>query len=338
MKLVDVSCLKKLISKVGLLEIFDLVISRIEQDYKNWDGFEKKPRHATHSELGVIELMPISDSEYYGFKYVNGHPNNPLSGKLSVMALGMLARIEDGEPLMMCEMTLLTAIRTACASAVAAKYCARKNSSSLGIIGAGAQAEFQIIALSRVFNLTSIIGYDINPSALDKTKKNLERLGIDFNPVASLSELMKNIDILTTETAAKKRDILFSAEDVPLGCHINAIGGDCPGKTELDINQFVNATIVVEYYPQTLIEGEIQQLNKDIPVYELHQVVKKNIMPRQSDDSVTIFDSVGFALEDYSALRVIYDLALEYDCFMDGYFIPKISDPKDLFSALVDVI
>lgn len=337
MKLVDINCIRKIIKKVGLFNLFDLVIERIEYDYKNWDDFVKNPRHATHSDVGVIELMPASDSEYYGFKYVNGHPGNTKDGKLSVMALGMLATIGDGLPVMFCEMTLLTAIRTAATSALVAKYCAKPSSKVLGVIGTGAQAEFQIIALSRVFKFEKIIGYDNNYAALEKTKYNLKQLNIDFIIANSLDEVLVDVDILTTATANKKKDVILNADDVPEGCHINAIGGDCPGKTELDINQFTNSHIVVEYLPQTQIEGEIQDLKTDIPLTEFHDVVKYNVVPRKDDKMITIFDSVGFALEDYSALRVIYDLASQHNIFITGDFIPKVSDPKNLFATILDV-
>ncbi len=337
MKLVDINCLRNIISKVGLFSLFDLIIDRIEYDYKNWDDFVKNPRHATHSDTGVIELMPASDSEYYGFKYVNGHPGNTKDGKLSVMALGMLSTISDGLPLMFCEMTLLTAIRTAATSALVAKYCAKPSSKILGVIGTGAQAEFQIIALSRVFNFEKIIGYDSNYDALEKTKHNLEKLNIDFIIANNLDEVLVDVDILTTATANKKKDVIVNSDMVPEGCHINAIGGDCPGKTELDINQFTNSHIVVEYLPQTKIEGEIQDLKIQVPISHLHDVVKHNVVPRTDDKMITIFDSVGFALEDYSALRVVYDLASEHDIFIYGDFIPKVSDPKNLFATILDV-
>ena len=338
MKLIDVNHIKTIIKNVGLTNLFDMVITRIEYDYKNWDKFIKSPRHATHSKTGVIELMPISDDEFYGFKYVNGHPINTKYNKLSVMALGMLASVIDGAPILMCEMTLLTAIRTASASAVAAKYCARNDSEVLGIIGAGAQAEFQVIALTRIFKFKEILAFDIDSKSLSTTKQNLAKLGIDLSIANSIGEVVSKSDILTTATAAKKNEILFNADLVPPGCHINAIGGDCPGKTELDINQFINSHIVVEYLPQAQIEGEIQNLSINLPVSELHDVITKKIIPRKDDLAITIFDSVGFALEDYSILRVINDLAVDDSFFSFGKFIPEVEDPKNLISCIMDVL
>ena len=98
------------------------------------------------SSQGVIELMPICDDEYYAFKYVNGHPYNPQSNKLTVVAVGMLSQVKDGYPLMISEMTLLTALRTAGTSALAARYLAKPNSKVMAMIGTGSQSEFQVIA------------------------------------------------------------------------------------------------------------------------------------------------------------------------------------------------
>ena len=170
------------------------------------------------------------------------------------------------------------------------------------------------------------------------TKQNLAKLGIDLLITSSPEEVVSKSDILTTATAAKKHETLFNAELVAPGCHINAIGGDCPGKTELDINQFVNSHIVVEYLPQAQVEGEIQNLRIDLPVSELHDVIKKKIIPRNDDSDITIFDSVGFALEDYSTLRVINNLAVDDSFFSSGKFIPEVEDPKNLISCIMDVI
>ncbi|MBT4885238.1 MAG: ornithine cyclodeaminase [Legionellales bacterium] len=337
MKLIDIKKLQKIITEIGLLDFFDLVIARLELDYKNWDNFEKNARHATHSKDGVIELMPASDSEYYAMKFVNGHPNNPSVGKLSVMAVGLLAQVADGMPLMFCEMTLLTAIRTACTSALVAKYAARPESSILGFIGVGAQSEFQAIAFSRVFNIEKIYGYDIDHAAAIKTKNNLAKFNIDFIVASSVADVLVNCDILTTATAAKKQDVLVHYKDIPRGCHINAIGGDCPGKTELDINEFEKCNIIVEYIPQTQIEGEIQNLKTNLNIIELHDLIKGNVVVRADKDDITLFDSVGFALEDYSVLRVLYDAVLQQNIVASSDYIPKIDNPKNLFDMFINM-
>jgi ornithine cyclodeaminase len=123
------------------------------------------------------------------------------------------------------------------------------------------------------------------------------------------------------------------------GMHLNAVGGDCPGKTELhaDILRRADARVVVEFEPQSRIEGEIQQLSPDFPVTELCEVLAGRAPGRGSEREVTIFDSVGFALEDFSALRYLMRIHQEErggERQID--LVPDLEDPKDLFGLLAD--
>lgn len=336
MRLLALSHIQNLIQVVGCRDFFLQVIERIEVDYQHWERFKKTPRHATHVPGGVIELMPASDDHYYAMKYVNGHPQNTSSGKPCVMAVGLLTRVSDGMPLLFSEMTILTAIRTACTSALVAKYCARPESKILGCIGLGAQIEFQIVAFQCLFAITTVYLYDIDPGAVEKTVANIQHLGLQIVVADSAQAVAKHADILTTATAAKEHAILLHREDIKPGTHINAIGGDCPGKTEWDIQEFVEDTIVVEYLPQAKIEGEIQRLNDPDSVHSLHTVIEKGSTLRENATEITFFDSVGFALEDYSILRVVYALSQTHKIFASDDYIPTIENPKDLFSLLLE--
>jgi ornithine cyclodeaminase len=334
MIVLNVQQVKSIIHDVGFLPFLDQVIARLEYDYARWDQFEKCPRHAQYSTHGVIELMPICDTSFYAMKYVNGHPVNTQHGKLSVMGLGLLANMVDGAPLMFAEMTLLTAIRTACTSALVAHYAAREDASVLGFIGLGAQAEFQALALSRVREVKKIVGMDTDQQAVAKFKRNIAPYGISFEAKDTISAVVSEADILTTATAAKQHNTLFSYHDLKPGCHINAIGGDSPGKTELDINAFAKDCIIVQYLPQTKVEGEIQSAQTLDNVYELYTLIQQKNTLQLDQNQTTIFDSVGFAIEDYAILRVVYDLARKY---MDTFFspmIPEVRNPKDLFSFI----
>ena len=336
MRLLALSHIQKLIQIEGHHNFFMQVIDRIESDYQQWDHFQKTPRHATHVPGGVIELMPASDDAYYAMKYVNGHPKNTQVGQLCVMAVGLLARVADGMPLLFSEMTLLTAIRTACTSAVAAKYCARRDSTVLGCIGLGAQIEFQILAFMCLFPIKQVYLYDIDPMAVKKTIANIEHLGLEVIVVHSAKQVAKHADILITATAAKEQVVLLHRDDIRPGTHINAIGGDCPGKTEWDIREFIDDKIIVEYLPQAQIEGEIQRLSNTQRVHTLHTVIQSQQTLRDHEAEITFFDSVGFALEDYSILRVVYALCQTHKVFASDDYIPTIKDPKDLFSLLLE--
>jgi ornithine cyclodeaminase len=148
---------------------------------------------------------------------------------------------------------------------------------------------------------------------------------------------VRGSDIVTTVTADKRNATILTPEMIEAGMHLNAIGGDCPGKTELhaDILRRPDARVVVEYEPQSRIEGEIQQLEPTFPVIELTEVLNGRAPGRAHDGEVTIFDSVGFALEDFSSLHYLYQLLRA-----DGReqpqidLVPDLRDPKDLFSVL----
>lgn len=128
---IDVNDLCYLVSQKGLQTCITEMAEYIRADYLRWQDFEKCARLANHSPDGVIELMPVSDASLYAFKYVNGHPKNTLAGMLTVMAFGALGDVDTGLPVLLAEMTLTTAIRTAATSALVARYLARDNSRSM---------------------------------------------------------------------------------------------------------------------------------------------------------------------------------------------------------------
>jgi ornithine cyclodeaminase len=118
--------------------------------------------------------------------------------------------------------------------------------------------------------------------------------------------------------------------------HINGVGGDCPGKTELhpDILRMPDLRVVVEFEPQSRVEGEIQQMPADYPVIELARVLRQEAVARRSDRDVTLFDSVGFALEDYSSLRFLHSLiSAQRLGRRELDLVPELDDPKDLFGG-----
>jgi ornithine cyclodeaminase len=312
----------------------------VEADYRRWAEFEKSPRHATHSSVGVIELMPACDGRQYAFKYVNGHPKNTGKGLLTITAFGVLADVETGYPLVLSEMTLATALRTAATSAVAARWMARPDSRVMALVGNGSQAEFQAIAFHQMQGIRELRLYDTDPAATEKLQGNLARLalaGLRVVRCRSTAEAVRGADIVTTVTADKRNATILTPEMIVPGMHLNAVGGDCPGKTELhaDILLRADARVVVEFEPQSRIEGEIQQLPADFPVIELTDVVTARKPGRVNDAEVTIFDSVGFALQDFSALRYLYRLHQQRRGTRTGIdLIPDLEDPKDLFSLL----
>jgi ornithine cyclodeaminase len=331
---VSVDNMMRLVHATGIERFLTELAAYIEEDFRRWELFDKTPRIASHSHDGVIELMPTSDGALYGFKYVNGHPKNMRSGRQTVTAFGVLADVGSGYPMLLTEMTLLTALRTAATSAFAAKLLAPPGAHTMAIVGNGAQSEFQAIAFRALLGITSLRLYDIDPRASEKCRGNLAALGFDITVAGSAEEAVEGAQIITTVTADKQNATILSSNMVGPGIHINAVGGDCPGKTELHRDILLRADIFVEFPPQTRIEGEIQQLDADHPVTELWQVLTGHAPGRTARDQVTLFDSVGFAVEDFSALRYVRDRLVETGLFTELDLLADPDDPRDLFGML----
>ena len=323
-----------LVNTVGMDQLLREIVAELEHDFGRWDDFEKVSRVASHSSEGVIELMPTSDGVTYGLKFVNGHPKNTKSGLRTVTAFGLLAKVDTGYPEFLAEMTITTALRTAAASAFAARHLARKNSKVMALIGLGAQSEFQATAFRAILGVSELHVHDPDPDAVLKFVGNMKDSGLTIVVCASTHEAVQGADIITTVTADKRNATILSDNMVGAGVHLNAVGGDCPGKTELHRDILLRSRIFTEYTPQTRIEGEIQQLELNYPVTELHDVVRGKTQGRSSERDITLFDSVGFAVEDFSTLKVVRRLAVKHGLAKEIDLIPGDGDPKDLFGLI----
>ncbi|MBU2956518.1 ornithine cyclodeaminase [Paracoccus sp. 1_MG-2023] len=331
---VSVADMMALVHHIGVEKMLTDLAAEIEADFLRWPTFDKTPRVASHSEIGVIELMPTSDGETYGFKYVNGHPKNTADGLQTVTAFGVLADVVTGYPKLLSEMTILTALRTAATSAMAAKHLAPQSARTMAMIGNGAQSEFQCLAFKAVCGIDTVRLYDTDPTATARCARNLADSGLTVVQCGSGQEAVEGSQIITTCTADKQYATILTDNMVGAGVHINAIGGDCPGKTELHRDILLRSSIFVEYPPQTRIEGEIQQLDPDHAVTELWQVIAGQMPGRSDARQITLFDSVGFAIEDFSALRFIAKAIVGTPFFMPLDMIADPDDPRDLFGML----
>jgi ornithine cyclodeaminase len=333
-KFFGVQELIELLRTIGVEEFLSNLIRYTRDDFLRWPQFEKSPRLASHSANGVIELMPTSDGELYSFKYVNGHPLNTQFRKLTVTAFGVLADVRSGYPLLVSEMTISTALRTAATSALAGSCLARRGSRVMALIGLGAQAEFQALAFKAAVGIEQLRVFDVDPAAVAKFGINLRGSGLDVIVTDSVASAVAGADVVTTATASKRNAVILTSDMIGPGVHINAIGGDFPGKTELDRQLLERGRIFVEYLPQSRIEGEIQQLSVDAGITELWEVLAGKRPGRVSAADLTIFDSVGFAIEDFSLLRYLYDLSNTMEVYQLIDLVPHLDDPKDLFGLL----
>jgi ornithine cyclodeaminase len=331
---VSVDKMMKLVLHLGIERVMADLVAEIEADFRRWPLFDKTPRIASHSDVGVIELMPTSDGETYGFKYVNGHPSNMKKGLQTVTAFGLLADVSTGYPVLLSEMTILTALRTAATSAMAAKWLAPKTE-VMALIGNGAQAEFQALAFHGVCGIREVRLYDLDPAATAKCVRNLAGRGLIVTPCRTPEEAIHGAGIITTVTADKQYATILTDNMVGAGVHLNAVGGDCPGKTELHRDILLRSSIFVEYPAQTRIEGEIQQLDPDHPVTELWRIIAGEVPGRASPAEITLFDSVGFAIEDFSALRYMRGKLAETGLYDTLDMIADPDDPRDLFGMIL---
>lgn len=336
MKIISTEDVVKIVDRHGLDAVMLDLIFQLKQDFVNWDMHTKMPRPAMHVENGVLELMPICDDQYYSFKYVNCHPKNTMQNKMTVVATGQLSRVDTGYPVMFSEMTILTALRTAATSAIATDLMANTDSKTMAIIGTGAQSEFQFLAAKMVRDIKEVRFFDTDAKAMAKFSNNMQQQDVKLVSCKSAEDAVRGADIVTVCTACKQHVDVIDASWVKAGAHINALGGDTVGKTELDLSLLKSSRVVVEYLQQTAVEGEIQRLSKSevnkFVVGHLHELIRGEKSARQSSEDITIFDSVGIALEDFSILKMIHKLSEKYCLGMTLDVVPKLDNSKNLMS------
>ena len=190
MLMVTLSDIQMLTEKIGVAEWNLSLIEQLKHDFAQWSKFHKCPRHVTHYDHGVMELMPAATDESYVYKFVNGHPRNP-------------GHVDSGYPLMISEMTLLTALRTAATSALASQYMAKSDSTTMAMIGCGAQSEFQTLAHHYGVGIDTVRYFDIDEQAMQKFEQNLSSYPLTLQRCSSIDEAVLDADIITTATAAK---------------------------------------------------------------------------------------------------------------------------------------
>ena len=205
----------------------------------------------------------------------------------------------------------------------------------MALIGNGAQAAFQALGFKAICGITAVRLYDIDPDATAKCARNLAGRGLRVVESKTAEAAILGAQIITTVTADKQYATILTDNMVGSGAHLNAVGGECPGKTELHRAILLRSGIFVEYPPQTRIEGEIQQLPPDYPVTELWRVIAGQAPGRKNARQITRFDSVGFAIEDFAALRHVRAKRAETGFFDDLDMIADPDDRRDLFGMLM---
>jgi alanine dehydrogenase len=287
------------------------VIHVVEEAFKMCGQGKGKmpPKVYLAVEHGDFRAMPASLPGSAGMKWVNVHPQNPSRGLPSVMAILIYNDPETGYPLAIMDATETTAYRTGAAAAIASKYLARRDSHTVGVVGAGFQAHTQILAHAELFKPISINAFDISKPAVDRLMKAFPQFSIKN---CAIQETVAS-DIVCTLTPS--RSPIIKKEWISPGTHINAVGADAPGKQELDPSILKEAIVVVDDIKQASSSGEINvAIQKgSYSIGELYgtlaEVVAGKKKGRANSKDITVFDSTGIAVEDIAVARLLFEKA-----------------------------
>ncbi len=311
------SDVEAIVTEVGMDEIMDQLIGNMTEAFNNFDANKtiiptRSGFNYTQPELGLIEWMPLHDvGDKMVVKMVGYHPNNPKKYDLPTIVstisnydtkTGHLKSLVDG--------VFLTALRTGSASAIASKLLAHPKSETLGLIGCGAQAITQLHALSRIFPLKKVIFYDIDEATCQSFKNRVAILELPVEyELQPIEQIVATADIICTATSI---DIgegpLFEKCPSKDHLHINAIGSDFPGKTELPIDFLKQSYVCPDFPDQAIKEGECQQLAAEDIGKDLFYCMKNVAQFKHLQKERTVFDSTGLPLEDL----IVMDLFLAY--------------------------
>ncbi len=306
----------------GLLNMAD-VIEAVEQAFRDWAmGKASMPAKAyLLLDKGDLRAMPAALAGSAGMKWASVHPQNCSLGLPTVMAMLIYNDPETGYPLAVMDATEITAYRTGATAAIASKYLARKDSDTLGIVGAGSQAYTQVTAHLELFDLSSVRVYDCSQAAVDKLIHNLPESPLQ---ACTLEEAVAS-DIVCTLTPA--REPFVKREWVTPGAHINAVGADAEGKQELEPSILREAIVVVDDLRQASAAGEINvPLKKGLFRTEevratLGEIIAGQKQGRTDEKAVTVFDSTGVAIEDIAVADIVYKQAKQRGGYLSLDFV-----------------
>jgi ornithine cyclodeaminase/alanine dehydrogenase-like protein (mu-crystallin family) len=318
-RLLGKDALRSLVLAVGLDRLMDLSIEHVERllHLRGSDALEIPPRQGfvdLAGQASVMEWMPILRRQQHTLvKHVGYHPSNPAARELpTIISTMALFDESSGHLRTLCDGTFLTAVRTGAASAIASRYLAAPGSRTLGIVGCGAQAVTQLHALSRVLPIATVLYFDCDPATQASFAVRAARFDVELRSVAP-SELARRSDVVCTVTSvAPHGGPVIDLAGCPAWLHVNAVGSDLPGKTELPLSFLRESLVVPDFTAQARREGESQQLDPAEIGPELHEVVMHPERYEAWRERRTVFDSTGYALEDLAVLEVVESLAIEH--------------------------
>jgi alanine dehydrogenase len=308
---------KDVASLIEMGEVIEAVESAFKEKALGYAQMPPKPYLFYDNYNGDLRTMSsyCETLDISAVKVVNVHPDNPKKFMIpTIMAIIVLIDPKNGFPLSIMGGTLITAMRTGAAGGLAAKYLSRKESKVLTIIGAGVQAQTQLLATLKVRKIERVYVYDIQKKKAQKFANRMEKnFEIDITSVEEPEEAIVEADILTTITPSKIP--IIKDEWINEGLHINAIGADAPGKEELDPAILKRSKIIIDDWEQASHSGEInipfsnKIITKDDIWGEIGEVISGLKKGRQSSNEITIFDSTGLAVQDAATAWYVYNKA-----------------------------
>lgn len=269
-------------------------------------------RGGFHVKAAALDLGRV----YFAAKINGNFSGNPLErGLPAIQGIVALFDAADGSPLALMDSIEITTLRTAAATAVAARYLARPGSRVAAVCGCGRQGRAQLRALARVLPLERAFVFDVSSDAASRFARELgAELGIDIEEVAAPQQAVAGSDVCVTSTPSRRP--YLARQDLPPGLFLAAVGSDAPDKQELDPAILASATVVVDSLEQCAEIGELHHaleagvLQRSSVHAELADLVVRRRAGRAEDDEVTVFDSTGVALEDVAAAVAVYERAL----------------------------
>jgi alanine dehydrogenase len=273
------------------------------------------PSGGFHVKAGLLEL----DRWYFAAKVNGNFPENSAQfGLPTIQGLIVLCDAENGTPLAVMDSRDITSLRTAAATAVAAKFLARKNSRTITICGCGNQGRVHLRALTRVCPIKTVFAYDQDAEQALHFAQDLQSdLGIPVTSVANLAAAVRQSDICVTCTTSRRP--LLGADDVSPGTFIAAVGADNPHKQKLDPGLMASSKIVCDVLDQCALMGDLHHaleagvVKRTYVHAELGEVVAKKKPGRESEEEIIIFDSTGMALQDVATAAIVYERAERQD-------------------------
>lgn len=334
----DLTEIVKTLGRDALMDEVLLELARVLKEHDDARTQIPKRQGFTYEKPrpGVLEWMPVmSASRQVVVKVVSYNPGNPTDAGLpTIVSTISMYDCSTGHLVALMDGILLTALRTGAASATATRILARSGSSTVGLIGCGAQAVTQIHALSRVMRIQRVLFFDTDPAALASFPRRTGFLGLKMDS-APPDVVAREADVLCTATSVEVgKGPVFEDRDLKPWIHVNAVGSDLPGKIELPLSLLKRSLVCPDFVEQALVEGESQQLDVSALGPSLPELVKNQALFEEHRDRPTVFDSTGYALEDMVAAEIVLaharNMGLGREIAVEGI----LADPRNPYAPL----